>query len=38
MEREKRPRDDNDPWRLEILGDSRVVINWMNGAWEVKGG
>ena len=23
--------------RLEILGDSKVVINWMNGAWEVKG-
>ena len=44
---EKRPRDDSDPWsvarcpdehrRLEILGDSEVVINWMNGAWEVKG-
>ena len=47
VEREKRPRDDSDPWtvawcpdehrRLEILGDNKVVINWMNGAWEVKG-
>ena len=46
-EREKRPRDDSDPWtvawcpdkhrRLEILGDNKVVINWMDGAWEVKG-
>ena len=37
----------NDPWnvawpsdthrRLEIFGDNKVVINWMNGAWEVKG-
>ena len=45
--REKRPRDDCFPWnvswpsnnhrRLEILGDSKVVINWMNGNWEVKG-
>ena len=44
---EKRPRDDSNPWnvawpsdshrRLEILGDSKVVINWMNGDWEVKG-
>ena len=31
------------PWpsdshrRLEVLGDSKVVINWMNGDWEVKG-
>ena len=43
---EKRQRDDSNPWnvawpsdshrRLEILGDS-VVINWMNGEWEVKG-
>ena len=23
--------------RLENLGDSKVVINWMNGDWEVKG-
>ena len=47
VERSKRPRDDSDPWnvawpsdthcRLEILGDTKVVINWMNGAWEVKG-
>ena len=22
--------------RLEVLGDSKVVINWMNGSWEVK--
>ena len=38
---EKRPRDDSNPWnvawpsdshrRLEILGDSKVVVNWMNG-------
>ena len=45
--REERPRDDCYPWnvpwpsnnhrRLEILGDSKVVINWMNGDWEVKG-
>ena len=44
---QKRPRDDSDPWnvtgpsdthrRLEVLGDTKVVINWMNGAWEVKG-
>ena len=43
----KRQRDDSDPWsvawssdthrRLEVLGDSKVVINWMNGASEVKG-
>ena len=47
VEREKRARDDSDPWnaawspdkhlRFEILGDNKVVINWMNGAWEVKG-
>ena len=47
MQRENRPRDDSDPWnvarcpdehrRLEILGDTKVVINWMNGPWEVKG-
>ena len=47
VEHEKRPRDDSDPWnvawcpdehcRLEVLGDNKVVINWMNGAWEVKG-
>ena len=46
-ERGKRPRDDSDPWnvawssdthrRLEVLGDNKVVINWMNGVWEVKG-
>ena len=24
--------------RSEVLGDNKVVINWMNGAWEVKGG
>ena len=46
-ERSKRPRDDSDPWnvawpsdthrRLEVLGDNKVVINWMSGAWEVKG-
>ena len=45
VERSKRPRDDSDPWnvawpsdthrRLEVLGDNKVVINWMNGAWEV---
>ena len=45
--REKRPRDDCYPWnvswpsnnhrRLEILGDSKVFVNWMNGDWEVKG-
>ena len=45
--REKRPRDDCYPWnvpwpskncrRLEILEDSKVVINWTNGDWEVKG-
>ena len=44
---EKRPREDSHPWnvawpsdshrRLEILGDSKVVVNWMNGDWEVKG-
>ena len=44
---EKRPREDSHPWnvawpsdshrRLEILGDSKVVVNWMNGEWEVKG-
>ena len=44
---EKRPRDDSYPWnvawpsdshrRLEILGDSKVGINWMNGDCEVKG-
>ena len=47
VEREKRPRDDSDPWRvgwcpdehrrLEMLGDSGVDISWVNGAWEVKG-
>ena len=47
MERSKRPRDDSDPWnvawpsdthrRWEVLGGNKVVINWMNGAWEVKG-
>ena len=46
VERSKRPRDDSDPWnvawpsdthRLEVLGDNKVAINWMNGAWEVKG-
>ena len=46
-DRAKRLRDDSDPWnvawspdkhrRLEVLGDSKVVINWMNGEWEVKG-
>ena len=46
IERSKRPRDDSDPWsvawpsdthrRLEVSGDNKVVINWMNGAWEVK--
>ena len=46
-ERSKRPRDDSDPWnvawssdthrRLVVLGDNKVVINWMSGAWEVKG-
>ena len=40
VERSKRPRDDSDPWnvawpsdthrRLEVLGDNKVVINWMN--------
>ena len=29
VERSKRPRDDSD--------DNKVVINWMNGAWGVKG-
>ena len=43
----KRPLDDSDPWnvawpsdthrRLEVLGDNKIVINWMKGAWEVKG-
>ena len=47
VERSERPRDDSDPWnvawpsdtdrRLEVLGDNKVVINWKNGAWEVKG-
>ena len=47
VEPSKRPRDDSDPWnvawssdthrRLEFLGDNKVVINRMNGAWEVKG-
>ena len=47
VERSKRQRDDSDPWnvawpsdthrRLEVLWDKKVVINWMNGAWEVKG-
>ena len=47
VERSKRPRDDSGPWsvawpsdthrRLENLGVNKVVINWMNGAWEVKG-
>ena len=47
VERSKRPRDDSDPWkvawpsdthrRLEIWVDNKVVINWMTGAWEVKG-
>ena len=23
--------------RLEVLGANKVVINWRNGAWEVKG-
>ena len=45
-ERVERPRDDSDPWnaawsfdtrRLEVMGDSKVVINWINGSWEVKG-
>ena len=46
-ERVKRPRDDSGLWnvawssdthrRLEVLGDSNVVISWMIGAWEVKG-
>ena len=45
VERSKRPRDDSEPWnvawpsdahrRLEVLGDNKVVVNWMNGAWEV---
>ena len=45
--RRKRARSDSHPWnvawpsdshrRLEILGDSKVVVNWMNGDWEVKG-
>ena len=44
---EKGPRDDSNPWnvawpsdshrRLEILGNSKVVINWMNGDSKVKG-
>ena len=47
VEREKRPRDDSDPWRvdwcpgeqrrLQILGVSWVVIACVNCAWEVKG-
>ena len=47
VEREKRPRDGSDPWRvgwcpdehrrLEFWGDSGVVISWVNGAWEVNG-
>ena len=48
VEREKRPRDGSDPWtlswctdekrRMEIIPDSRVVVCWVNGAWEVEGG
>ena len=40
VDREKRPRDDSDPWtiawcpdehrRLEVWGDNKVVINWMS--------
>ena len=47
VEREKRPRDGSDPWtlswctdekrRMEIIPDSRVVVCWVNGAWEVEG-
>ena len=47
VERSKRPRDDSDPWnvawpsdahrRLEVLKNNKFVINWINGAWEVKG-
>ena len=43
----KRQRDDSNPWnvawppdshrRLEILGDSKVFINWLNRDGEVKG-
>ena len=43
----KKPACGRDPWnvawssdthrRLEVLGDNKVVINWMNGVWEVKG-
>ena len=46
VEREKRPRDYSDSWtmswsldkcrRLEILGDSKLVISWINGTWEVR--
>ena len=46
-ERAKRPRGDSDPWNvawssdthrcLEVLWGNKVVINSMNGAWEVKG-
>ena len=44
---QKRPRDDSDPknaaWpadthrRLEVLGNNKIVIFWMSGAWEVNG-
>ena len=44
---QNRPRADSDPWNVawpsdthrlwEVLGGNKVVINWMNGAWEVKG-
>ena len=47
VEREKRPRDDSDPWRVgwcpdvrrrpEILAIPGLVISWVNGTWKVKG-
>ena len=47
VEREKRPWEGSDPWcvgwltdehrRLETPGDSQVLVNWVNGNWEVKG-
>ena len=43
---ERGKRDGSDPWcmgwaadehwRLEILGDSKVLVSWVCGAWEVK--
>ena len=39
VDRSKRPRDDSDPWNVAWPSENivEVVINWMNGAWEIKG-